>query len=382
MKRVGRYIAAGLVVLLLISTKAAVAQVDLMRLSRVDSLIDDAIAKKTIPGGVLAVVHKNELVYFKAYGSKSVYPEVEPMTLNTVFDLASVTKPFTAIATMILLEQGKVRLEDAVANYLPYVPKDIRLIHLLTHTSGIADYSDLYKLLAVSKPQDRRALENYIVQQSGRNKVGTVFEYSCLNYVLLQYIIEQVSGQSLQAFEKENIFEPLGMKHTDFNPKDELLALCAPTEKLPDGSVLRGVVHDSLALFYNNGISGNAGLFSNAEDLVKLAKALLNNGELDGSRILGAYTCKTMRTVPEGFEAFGRSLGWDNYSAYASDHGNIFDRKATYGHTGYTGPSMLIDPTSQTAVIFLAHRVHPHNVGSMVSLRAKLANIIAGAVNR
>ncbi len=359
---------------------AVAAQVDLARLSRVDSLVNKAIADKAIPGAVLAVVHKDSLVYLKAYGNKSVYPTVEPMTTETVFDLASVTKPFTAIAIMQLVEQGKIRLDDAASRYLPYVPKDIKVIHLLTHTSGIADYSNLAKLLKASGKQNRKALEEYIVQKSGRSKVGTVFEYSCLNYVLLQYIVEKVLGKSLRVYEQEHIFKPLGMAKTDFNPEGELLKLCAPTERMLDGSVLCGVVHDSLARDCNNGISGNAGLFSNAEDLVKLSKALMNGGELNGKRILGTRACELMRTVPVGFEKFGRSLGWDSYSTYASDRGDLFGKPKTFGHTGYTGPNLFIDPVSQTAVIFLAHRVHPDNVGSLVSFRAKLANIVAGAI--
>ncbi len=364
-----------------IAANTAVAQVDYSRLNRVDELINGAIENKTIPGAVLAVVHKNEMIYLKAYGNKSVYPDVEPMTTETVFDLASVTKPFTAIAVMQLLEQGQIRLNDDVNTYLSYMPKGIKIIHLLTHTSGIADYSDLYKLLKLGGEQNRKVLEEYIVKQSDKSKVGTKFEYSCLNYVLLQYIVEKISDKSLQEFENEHIFTPLGMKYTDFNLQGELRELCAPTEIMRDGSVLKGEVHDSLSRLCNNGISGNAGLFSNAEDLIKMAKVLLNDGEYNGVRILGELACKAMRTVPVGFEEFGRSLGWDNYSVYSSDHGDLFDRTKTYGHTGYTGPNMFIDPISQTAVIFLAHRVHPYNVGSTVSLRAKLANIIASAIS-
>jgi len=172
------------------------------------------------------------------------------------------------------------------------------------------------------------------------------------------------------------------MKNTTFNPKGETLKLCAPTEKQTDGSVLRGVVHDSLSQYLNNGVSGNAGLFSNAHDLVIFVEMMMNNGAYKAVRILSPISCEVMTKVPEGLEKFGRSLGWDNYSVLTSDRGNIFERKETYGHTGYTGPSLFIDQTNETAVIFLAHRVHPYNVGSMAPLRAKLANIIAGSIEQ
>jgi len=368
-----------LIVMLLLPA-FAVGEINIKRLSLADSLINVAIKEKTIPGGVLAVVHKSQLVYIKAYGNKAVYPDVEPMTIGTVFDLASVTKPFTALSVMILAERGELNLDDPARRYLPYMPKDIKIINLLTHTSGIPDYSDVATLIKKYGTGNRKGLEEYIMHMAGKNKPGEVFEYSCLNYVALQFIVEKISGKSLQDFTQENIFKPLRMDNTSFNPKGETLKLCAPTEKQKDGSVLRGVVHDSLSQYLNNGISGNAGLFSNAHDLVILVKMLLNNGELNGTRILSALSCEVMRTVPKGYEKFGRSLGWDNYSTYSSDHGNFFDRERTYGHTGYTGPGIFIDPVNETAVIFLAHRVHPNNVGSMVPLRAKLANIIAGSI--
>jgi CubicO group peptidase (beta-lactamase class C family) len=203
--------------------------------------------------------------------------------------------------------------------------------------------------------------------------------YSCLNFISLQRIIETVTGQSLQEFAQENIFRPLGMKHTDYNPTGETLAWTAPTEKQKDNSVLLGKVHDPLARIMNGGISGNAGVFSNAEDLCILAAALLNNGELNGTRILGVETIKAMRTVPKGYEKFGRTLGWDANSSYASNTGDLFSN-STYGHTGYTGTSIILDPETDTSVILLAHRVHPEDKGGVVRLRALVANIVAGEI--
>lgn len=345
-----------------------------------DSVINAAIKEKTFPGGVLAVVHKGHLVYLKAYGNKAVYPGIEPMTIETVFDLASVTKPFTALSIMILAERGELNLDDPARRYLPYMPRNIKIKHLLTHTSGIPDYSNVAALVKKYGKGSRKGLEEYIAQMAGKNKPGEVYEYSCLNFVTLQFIVEKISGKSLQEFTQENIFVPLKMTNTTFNPAGKTLLLCAPTEKQIDGSVLRGVVHDSLSQYLNNGISGNAGLFSNAHDLVIFAKMMLNSGKYKGVQILSPLTCEVMRTVPKELEKFGRALGWDNYSVLTSDRGNLFERKATYGHTGYTGPSIFMDQKGETAVIFLAHRVHPYNVGSMAPLRAKLANIIAGSI--
>lgn len=357
--------------------KQAGAQV---QFARVDSLINNAINEKLFPGGALAIIRDTTVVYSKIYGNKAVYPEIEPLTRETMFDLASVTKPFTGISIMLLVEQGKLRLEDAASRYLPFLPDNISVTDLLTHTSGIPDYSNVHGLIEKGGYQNRKVLEEYIGEQAGKHEPGSHFEYSCLNYISLQYIVEKITGKTLDQFEKEEIFIPLGMYHTGFRPKGELRELCAPTEMQADGSVLKGAVHDSLALYMNDSISGNAGLFSNIDDMIIFAKMLLGNGCLNGTRILSPLTVKTMTAVPRGYEKFGRSLGWDNYSSYSSDHGNLFPKESTYGHTGYTGPSIFIDPVNKVAVIFLAHRVHPYNVGSMVSFRARLANIIGGAI--
>lgn len=358
-------------------------------LALVDDVINEAIANKTVPGAVLAVVRNDKLVYLKAYGNKQVYPTTLPMTENTVFDLASVSKTVsTAISTMILIERGQLRLEDNVSLYIPdYKPwvgadgtkKDIKVINLLTHTSGLPSYADVAMLQKKYQVPNPDGLIEHIASVKRESEPGTKMTYSCLNFITLQRIIESVSGQTLQEFAQENIYQPLGMKHTDYNPTGDILALTAPTEKQKDGSVLLGKVHDPLARVMNGGISGNAGIFSNAEDLSILAAALINNGEVNGVRILSPETVKAMRSVPKGYEKFGRSLGWDVSSSYASNQGDLFD-KSTYGHTGYTGTSFIVDPETKTAVILLAHRVHPEDKGGAVRLRALVANTVAGAI--
>ena len=364
---------------------------DAQKLTYVDEIIQASMAAGEIPGAVLAIVRGDKIAYIKAYGNKSVLPKTEPMTENTVFDLASVSKPVgTAISMMQLMERGKFRLTDPVSMYIPgFEPwKDsvsgrsiaIRIIDLLTHTSGLPAYGPTEQLIAQYGSPSPEGMIAYIASCKREYKPGTTFQYSCLNFITLQNILQNITGQKLSDYAKANVFDVLGMKNTMYNPTGETLALCAPTEQQADGSIILGKVHDPLARLLNGGNSGNAGVFSNAEDLAVLAAAMMNGGAYNGKRILSPLTVATMTRVPEGMEQFGRSLGWDNYSAYASNNGNIFDPKQTFGHTGYTGTSIIIDPVAKTAVILLAHRVHPKDVGSVVRLRALVANAVAGAI--
>lgn len=372
------------------STPAA-AGMDAARLSNVDAIIMNSIEKGEVPGAVLAVVRGDKMVYLKSYGNKAVYPKVEKMDVNTMFDLASVSKSVgTAISIMQLVEQGKLRLTDNVAMYIPGFkgyespeggkPIDIRIIDLLTHSSGLPPYAptaDLVKKYGAPSPD---GLMEYIATCKRDFKPTTKFQYSCLNFITLQNVLQNITGIKLADYAQKNIFDVLGMNHTMYNPKPEFYGMIAPTEKQEDGSVILGKVHDPLARILNDGNSGNAGVFSNAQDMAVLAAALMNGGEYNGKRILGALTVEAMTRVPEGFEKLGRSLGWDNYSPYASNNGNLFDPVKTYGHTGYTGTSIIIDPIAKVAVILLANRVHPLDKHSVVRLRALVANAVAGAV--
>jgi CubicO group peptidase (beta-lactamase class C family) len=365
------------------------AGLDSRQLACVDDVLQQVIRDSEIPGAVLAVVHNRQLAFLKAYGNKQVYPDTVPMTTNTVFDLASVSKSVsTAISVMILLERGQLRLIDNVERYIPgFRPwtdsitgetKPVRIVDLLTHTSGLPPYApvdELKKTYATPNPQ---GLLDYIANVQRNNEPGTVFDYSCLNFITLQHVVRNLSGMSLQDFARQNIFAPLKMNHTDYNPTGETLEWTAPTERQADGTVLRGRVHDPLANIMNDGVSGNAGVFSNAEDLAVLAAMLLNDGEINGVRILSPLTVRAMRSVPKGYEAFGRALGWDVSSDYAKD-GDLFDVSA-YGHTGYTGPSITIDPATSTAVILLTHRVHPEDKGSVTRLRDRVANVVAASI--
>jgi len=354
-----------------------------------DSAIYKAIKDKKTPGAVLCVVRHGKIAYLKAYGNKRIEPKIEKMTTETVFDLASCSKSVsTAISAWILIEQGKLRLMDRVDNYIPGFEnwKDadgnetaIRVIDLMTHISGLPPYADVKALKAKYGAPNRDGVINYISHCKRDFAPTTDFQYSCLNYITLQRIIETISGENLRDFAKQHIFDILGMKHTDYCPSKELARLCAPTEKQPDGKCLLGVVHDPLARVMNGGISGNAGVFSTAEDLAVLCAALQNGGSWNGHRVLSPAAVKAMRTVPSRAAKFGRTPGWDCYSDYASNKGDMLSAE-TYGHTGYTGTSIVIDPVNDISIILLTNAVHPYDKGNVIALRSYVANAVAGAI--
>ncbi len=362
--------------------------IDSKRLQQADMVINKAIANEEIPGAVLAVVRNGKMVYLKAYGNKEVYPQRTAMDVNTVFDLASLTKPLaTAISAMILVERGQLRLIDKVNLFIPdFKPwnegkekKDIRVIDLLTHTSGLPSYAPVIRIEKAKGSNNPDKMINYIATIDKEFEPQTDFQYSCLNYIALQRIIEIVAKQDLRNFAKQNIYDVLGMVHTDFTPTGETLARTAPTVKLKNGKVLKGVVQDPLARELNLGVSGNAGLFSDANDLAILVATLQNGGEYNGKRILSPMAVRTMRTVPRNTHSIGRTPGWDIFTPYSSNNGDIFGPN-TYGHTGYTGTSITIDPDTNTAVILLTNRAHPNNSGDIIRLRSFVSNIIAASL--
>ena len=382
----------------------------LARLRAADEVILRAISDNKTPGAVLAVVRHGKLAYLKAYGNRQTYPTTQPMTTQTVFDMASCTKPMaTAISAMLLVERGQLRLSDPVSMYLPGFKnwygegKDsvtIRVEDLLTHTSGLPAYAPVKTLAEADGKPNPAKLMAYIAGCKREFKPRADMQYSCLNYITLQNIIERITGQSLRTFAANNIFIPLGMKHTDFLPctsdksgklvntsqprwvangEQASLTPIAPTEKQPNGTVKQGQVHDPLACTLNGGVSGNAGLFSSAEDVATLCAMLQNGGMWGGKRILSPLTVKAMRSVPQEFNSFGRSLGWDVSSAYASNQGDLLSPEA-YGHTGYTGTSIVIDPVNDLSIVLLCNSVHPVDAANVVRLRAQVANAVAASI--
>ena len=370
---------------------------DGVRLSQVDRVFEEAISEKTIPGAVVSVVRGDKIAYLKAYGNRALVPEVEPMTVETMFDLASVSKCVgTTLSFMQLIENGFVRLTDRVDMYIPgFKPwvdpetgetVNITIRDLMTHSSGLDAYVTVDDYVAEYGELTPNEFETYIATKVNRNfRPGTKCLYSCLNFVTLQRILERVTGERICDYAQSHIFTPLGLKHTTYLPDDELKKMCAPTEVQADGLPLRGDVHDPLARRIMGGNSGNAGVFSNAMDLSVICATIMNGGEKpgDGTRILGPLTVDLMCEVPiQNDPMVGRALGWDKDGWNPGTRGDIFDPETSIWHTGYTGPSVVIDMKTKTALIILTNRVHPEDKGSLARLRAQVANIVAGAVTR
>ena len=274
---------------------------------------------------------------------------------------------------MILRERNQIKLDDYVSKYLPAFAcngkEQVRIEHLLTHTSGLPAYTNAAKLKEqFGSPCPEKVIEK-ICSLKALSKPGEEFRYSCLGYITLAKIIEAISGENIGDFSKENIFTPLGMKHTSFNPPDSWKQDIAATEVI-DGVPLRGVVHDPLARLMA-GLSGNAGLFSNAYDLSIYCRMLLNGGKWHGKRILSHESVKLLTTA----QSHGRAYGFDVNSAYAWVKGS-YAPEDTFCHTGYTGTSIVCDPVSKTYVIILTNRVHPKDDGTTKAVRTEVADIV------
>jgi uncharacterized protein YbbC (DUF1343 family) len=339
-----------------------------------DAAIDEACRKDELPGAVLLVGHRGEIVHRKAYGRRALVAQPEPMTLDTIFDIASLTKVVATAPSMLrLFEQGKVRLNDPVTRYLPEFQSGksgITVRDLLTHFSGMPP--DL--VLAPAWSGYKTGIEKALVAQPVAPP-GTAFIYSDINFILLGEIVYQLSGAMLPQFAEENFFRPLGMRETMFHPPAALRSRIAPTEKIK-GEILRGVVHDETTRFMG-GVAGHAGLFSTAADLARYAGMMLGDGELDGVRVLSQLAVEkatTPQSPPD--QPILRGLGWDIDSPFSGNRGELFPL-GSYGHTGFTGTSIWIDPASETYVILLANSVHPRRRPPITSLRARVATIVA-----
>lgn len=344
-----------------------------------DCLIEDAIRQEKIPGAVLVVSHKGRILHRKAYGSRTLVPAPEKMTLDTIFDAASLTKVVaTATAIMQLFEQGKVRLNDRVTEYLAEFQggsSRITVRHLMTHFSGLRPDVDLEPAWSGYATGVAKAMEDKPVAQPGER-----FIYSDINYILLGEIVHRVSGRMLADYAREHIFEPLGMRNTMFQPPDELRERIAPTEVLPgEQEPLRGVAHDPTTRSMG-GISGHAGMFTTASDLVRFAEMILGSGEYLGARVLRPLTVLKM-TTPQSppDQPILRGLGWDIDSAYSTTRGELLP-VGSFGHTGFTGTSFWIDPATRTYIILMTNSVHPGIREPIVPLRSKVATATAAAL--
>ena len=357
---------------------------DASRLARIDTLVAEAIDAKQLPGAVVLVGRGDAVAYLKAYGHRALVPAVEPMTLDTIFDLASLTKVVaTTTSVMILIEQGRIRLNDAVATFIPgferYGKGPITVRHLLTHTSGLRPDVDLADPWTGYDTALARAVEEVPTSPPGER-----FVYSDINFFLLGDVVARVSGMGLDRFSRERIFAPLGMSDTTFNPPASLRPRIAPTEPCaglgcPAGEMLRGVVHDPTARRMG-GVAGHAGLFSDAADLSRFCRMLLRGGQLGAARILSplAVAHMTSPATPPTLRDV-RSLGWDLDSRFASNSGDLLP-VGSFGHTGFTGTSIWIDPLTGVYVVFLSSRLHPDGKGDVTPLRARVATAVAAAL--
>ncbi len=382
------------------------------RLRRIDSTIEEAIKRRETPGAVVLVGRKGKVVYRKAYGNRSLVPSRETMTIDTIFDLASLTKVVaTTTSIMLLVERGQLRLSDSITKHIPELKNNerepITIEDLLTHTSG---YAPDFNLREQWTGNDEALRRLYV--EPLRAKAGERFVYSDIGFIALGEIVRRASGKSLDEFAGENIFAPLQMRDTNFrsfnqtehrtseisNLKSEIsnnqnTARIAPTETARATAtylggtgdaknsdvMLRGIVHDPTAQRMN-GVAGHAGLFSTVDDLARFCQMLLNGGTYNSTRVLSPLTIAAMiepHVIADSGAA--RGLGWDMASAFSSNRGELFPL-GSFGHTGFTGTSIWIDPASETFVVFLSNRVHPDGKGDVSALRARVATIVASSI--
>jgi CubicO group peptidase (beta-lactamase class C family) len=351
------------------------------RLQReLERTIQAAIDEGHTPGAVICVGTEEKILFIKAFGKRREIPSPQPMEVDTIFDLASVTKvAATAPAICLLWQQGKLDIHAPVKRYLPEFSgghKDkVTLLHLLTHTSGLPAFKNY--LHAGLKGQ-KEAIIADICRTRLKASPGKVFIYSDLGFILLGEIVERVSGSDLDRFCRRHIYEPLKMGWTRFNPPKNWHSKCAATE-WRDGKMTQGVVHDPNA-FALGGIAGHAGLFSTASDLARFCRMILREGELDGVRVLEPETVRAMRTNHCPVEGVQRGLGFDIQSPYSPQMKGEKFPIGVFGHTGYTGTSVTIDPFAKVFIVLLTNRVHPDDKRNIASLRKSVANLIASAI--
>ncbi len=351
---------------------------DSRHLDRIDQLVADEIEKGNLPGCVVMIGRQGAIGFAKAYGHRQLEPTEEKMTLDTVFDMASLTKPVaTATSIMLLVERGKVRLRDPVATYIPEFAQQgkdgITVEHLLTHQGGLIPDNPLGDYRHGTEEAWKR-----IWALKLRADVGTKFIYTDVGFLVLGEIVRRTTGQDVAEFAAKNIYQPAGMEETGYLPRAELRQRAAPTEQR-DGQWLRGEVHDPRAALLE-GVAGHAGLFSTANDLAIYANMMLARGKVGDVRILSPATIAEM-CRPRDVAGNLRALGWDSRSKYSSNRGETFSPRA-FGHGGFTGTAMWIDPELDLFVIFLSNRLHPDGKGSVNRLAGQIGAVAATADTR
>lgn len=353
------------------------------RLAAIDAIVQDEIAKGNIPGAVVLVGRRDKIAYLKAFGDRARVPAVEPMTTDTIFDMASLTKPMaTATAVIILVEEGKIRLSDPLKKFLPdwnnHGKGSITIDQLLRHRSGLIPDNDI-KDYANGPDQAWKKLANLDLV----GPPGELFRYSDVGFIALGRVVEKVSGMSLDEFTRKRIFEPLGMADSGFAPAgkplpDALKNRTAPTEKV-NNEMARGQVHDprSRAL---GGTAGHAGLFSSVADVSTYAQMLLNGGTgPNGKSVLSPLTVRLMIDAADTPPGQRRGLGWDVKTGYSGPRGALLGDQS-FGHTGFTGTSLWIDPETGLYIAVLSSRLHPGGKGDSSPVRYRVATAAASAL--
>jgi len=350
----------------------------------IDELVEAAIREGQLPGAVILVGRNDQILYRKAFGHRAIDPALEPMTADTIFDLASLTKVVaTTTSIMKLIETGRISLEDPVARYIPKFERHgksaITVRHLMTHMSGLRPgFNPAWQW------QGYRAAIEQIVEDVPVMAPGERIVYSDLNFVLLGEIVHRVSGMPLDQFAHEHVFNPLGMRDTMYNPPANLQSRIAPTERCrsgfqpcqgPEGTMLRGMVHDPAARRMGGG-AGHAGLFSTADDLAVFCRMLLSGGAFGQTRILAPATIDTMMSPSTPMdEGYIRALGWDLDLTY--DDGSGKRLPLPIDHSGFTGSKLWLHPGSGLYIIFLSSRLHPDGQGDVIDLRENIITIAA-----
>ncbi len=371
----------------LVNGRAGTVEMRSDSLQNIDSLIQKGISLKAFPGAVVLVVRHGVVVKNSAYGFAAEYingnfvkmANPVPMHTDTIFDIASLTKLFTAVAAMKLYEEGKLSLDMPVAKYIPqfasHGKEKVTIRMLLTHTSGFEPGIPLWK---ENKSIDERIQTVY--NHPLQNPPGTVYQYSDLNMITLGKVIQTVSGEPLDEFIRRNITVPLRMKDTMFNPPASSRQRIAATEYQPwtKRGMVWGQVHDENA-WSLGGVSGHAGIFSTAYDLAIFSQMILNGGSYDGVQILKPETVRLMEEV-QTLAGHEHALGWEiNQPWYM---GGLASTE-TFGHTGFTGTSIVVDKKDDVICIFLTNRVHPVRTGPSINpYRAGVADDVAQSIGK
>lgn len=346
-------------------------------LDMLPGICEAAVAAGETAGGVLWVGEHDSTRTVFPFGSRAVEPVVETMTLDTIFDLASLTKPIvTATLIMRAVERGMISLEDPISRYLPIPPAspvaDVTPRLLLLHTSGLPAGRPI-----PPNASDTSSIVGAMVEGGLACEPGTAFIYSDVGFHLLAAIVESVFAEQIDILAARHVFEPLRTLDLGYGVTPDRRERTAPTEKA-DGTLLRGVVHDPPARQIG-GVAGHAGLFGTAADCSRFCRMILRRGELDGNRILEPATVDRMIAPVQVPGGKLRSLGWDVDTQYSNPRGELFDIGGI-GHTGFTGPSIWIDPRSGIYIVLLTSRLHPDGTGNVVRLRRVVANVVAASL--